>query len=395
MEIKYIGPKELYTSTLYTESTIEECLEWLHTLSMVSLDTETQGLFDHKNHIVMLQLYDNLSDVAFVIDVRQQSIMPLKERLESIIVLGQNLKFDYKFLKLHGIELNYIYDTLLGEAILTTGVEDRRLNLKHLVKKYCDVELSKEQQTSFVGMSNEPFTEAQIVYGIKDVTYLHKIRDKQLEELTKLDLLNLVKLEMETCLVLGDIEYNGFGLNVDKWKELAKKALINVNTYQLELDSLAKSEPNLQQFILKKVQGNLFEGIEEGYTRERDVNIKWTSAKQTLKVFKELGLPVDKANEKILSKFQNNYPLVKKFIDFKKQTKLTTTYGTKFLDNINSVTGRIHTEFWQILNTGRISSGNKNSKGAPNMQNLPANNDYRNCFIPAEGNKIVSCDFSG
>lgn len=29
------------------------------------------------------------------------------------------------------------------------------------------------------------------------------------------------------------------------------------------------------------------------------------------------------------------------------------------------------------------------------MQNLPANNDYRNCFIPESNKKIVSCDFSG
>ena len=56
--------------------------------------------------------------------------------------------------------------------------------------------------------------------------------------------------------------------------------------------------------------------------------------------------------------------------------------------------GKVRTSFWQILNTGRVSSGNKEDK-KPNMQNIPADNKFRNCFHAREGYKLVSVDYSG
>lgn len=167
MQVYFIGNKELYYSSLYEHSTIAKCLEWLNSIPFVSLDTETEGFFNHKNKIVMLQLY--YGGVAYVIDVRTTSILPLKERLEEMLILGQNLKFDYKFCKFHGIELNNIYDTFIVECCLTNGKEGRQLGLGALVQKYCGVEIDKSIRGQFIGLNGAPFTEQQIVYGVNDV----------------------------------------------------------------------------------------------------------------------------------------------------------------------------------------------------------------------------------
>lgn len=389
-KIYFIGNAEVFESTLYIQSNITQCKYWLDELNEVNLDTETEGMFNHQNKIVMLQL--NWKDISFVIDVRTVDITPLKKNLEKILVVGQNLKFDYKFLKLHGIELNNVYDTMLAECCLTNGKEDRELNLKALALKYCNISLNKDVRNQFTSLNGQPFTESQIVYGVSDVTCLTEIKTKQLELIKHLDLEAWVQNEMEASLPLADIEYNGMGFDKESWLKLANKAELNVHNYTAELDTLTINEPKLSKFVKAEVQGNLFAEIDESFSHGRNVNIKWSSPTQMDKVFKALGLDIEKTGERFLTKYQNDYPLVKKFIDYKKQAKLVTTYGKKFLNYINPVTQRIHTSFWQILDTTRVSSGDKYS---PNMQNIPAKIEYRNCFIPKPGFKMVSCDFSG
>lgn len=389
-KIYFVGNQELLESSLYTTAKLSDCIEWLKTLPQVELDTETEGMFNHKNKIVMLQLYHN--DTTYVIDTRYYDILPLKPYLESLLVIGQNLKFDYKFLKLHGIELNKIYDTFLAECCITNGLEDRQLGLEYLAKKYCNIQLDKSVRNQFIGLNGEPFTEKQIVYGVGDVTCLNEIKTQQEIKIKELDIEAWAHNEMEACLALADIEYNGMGFNKEAWLELASKAELNTLTYEEELDEMVRQESKLAKFVKKEVQANMFAGFEEGFTHGRDIDIKWSSPTQMDKVFKALGLDLESTGERFLSKYQQQFPIVKKFIDYKKQAKLVSTYGRDFLKYINPNTQRIHTSFWQILDTSRVSSGDKYS---PNMQNIPAKVEYRNCFIPRDGYKMVSCDFSG
>lgn len=389
-KIYFIGNQGLIKSDLYTLAKLSDCVEWLSSLSQVELDTETEGMFDHKNKIVMLQLYH--AGITYVIDTRYCDILPLKDNLERLLVVGQNLKFDYKFLKFHGIELNNIYDTFLAECCITNGQQDRELGLAALAMKYCNITLDKSVRNQFIDLNGLPFTEKQIVYGVGDVTCLSEIKEKQELKIKELDIEDWVTNEMQACLPLADIEYNGMGFNNTAWLELADKAELNTLTYEAELDELVRKEPRLSKFVKKEIQANMFAGIEEGFSHGRDINIKWSSPPQVDLVFKALGLELDSTGERFLSKYQQEFPIVKKFIDYKKQAKLVSTYGRDFLKYINPNTNRIHTSFWQILDTTRVSSGDKHS---PNMQNIPAKVEYRNCFIPRNGYKMVSCDFSG
>ncbi len=386
--IFYIGEERLITSKEYIHTTIDKCAEWLNSLEIVALDTETEGFFDHNNKMIMLQLSDG-KDV-FVIDTRVTNISILKEPLEKLLILGQNLKFDYKFLKQQNIELNNIYDTFLVECILTNGLQDRKLSLEALAMKYCKVQLDKSVRNQFIKLKGSPFTDSQIIYGSGDVLHLFKIKELQELQITKYNLENIVDLENKACLALADIEYNGLGFNPSEWLKLATKAESNIKLYEGELDLMVIQEPKLKKYVKKVEQLGMF-----GVT-DRPVSINWDSPTQMQKVFKDLGLVLESSSEKEIQKYQNQYPLVKKFIDYKKDSKLVTTYGKEFLRYINPTTNRIHADFWQYLETGRVScgGGKSNNKLSVNLQNLPAKNEYLNCFIAKPGWKIIGIDYA-
>ena len=352
----------------------------------------------------MFQLSDG-KDV-WVIDVRysrKEIFSKLKPYLETKLILGQNLKFDYKFLKFEGIELDNIYDTFLAECILTNGKEwlilkegkkpryGRQLGLGDIAKRYCDANLDKSIRNQFIGLNGQPFTHKQIVYGSEDVLYLHPIKDKQSIRADKYQLHEIIGLENKACLAIADIEYNGIKLDIAQWLELAKAVDNKIPEYEKELDDMVRTNPKLSKFINNTPQLDIFGG------NDRNVMLSWSSPTQMLKLFKVLlnkpGL--EGSSEKEIAIYQYDYPLIKRFIDYKKDAKLASTYGDSFVKFINPTTGRIHGEFWQILSTHRVSCGGDKATGksAVNLQNLPAKNTYLNCFVAEKGKKIIGIDY--
>ena len=144
----------------------------------------------------------------------------------------------------------------------------------------------------------------------------------------------------------------------------------------------------LNRFIKRSFQTDMFIPPEE----IRKINIKWSSPTQVLQVFKEYGLDIEKVNAFELSKHKNRV-FVTKYLKYKEQQKVVSTYGKSFLKYVMK-DGKVRTSFWQILNTGRVSSGNKEDR-KPNMQNIPADNKFRNCFKARDGYSLVSVDYSG
>ena len=118
-------------------------------------------------------------------------------------------------------------------------------------------------------------------------------------------------------------------------------------------------------------------------------------------LYDRLGItPVSKSNrstaEEALLELTNISPAQKEIIDdiltYREYSKLYSTYTSPLLNAI-STDGRIHTTYKQTgTATGRLSSAN------PNLQNIPARGEIgktiRSAFIPAEGYRFVSLDYS-
>lgn len=383
--IYLIAPYSHIETDLYQPCTVEFCLEYFKNHQHIAVDTETKGRDCHSKPIICLQIGDQHNQ--FVIDVRHTPILRFKELLESKICIFHNAKFDYKFLKKAGIVVENIYDTMLAECVIFAGYENWGYGLQAVCQRYLKVQLDKSTRGDFYRLNSEPFNEYQIQYAAKDVEYLYQIMEIQQRAIEKYDLTYCVNLENEVVKALADIEYNGMKLNREKWLANVQRNTEQLNRIIHELDNIVLTTPRLSRFK-GAVQLDIFGGSSRG------VNINWSSPSQVERILRTLELDIEGTSDRELEKVVDKHPIIPLIQEYRAANKLLTTYGEGFLDYINPVTGKIHTNFWQIVSTGRVSSGSKDDN-APNLQNIPGSNTFRNCFEASEGFLWVSCDYSG
>ena len=257
------------------------------------------------------------------------------------------------------------------------------MDLKDVAKRYLNVDINKEVRNQFVGLTGQPFRSDQIVYGAKDVEYLLGIRDLQLPLIEKHKLTAVVNLENEAVLAFADMEFNGLDLDIESWKELESINTARADVLAENLDQELIEHSKLSGFVRKYVQSDMFIPV----NKIRKVNVKWTSPKQVLEVFQCLVSTLDNVNGKALYKYKYKHPIIDTYVQYKEAMKLCTSYGDAFFKNLAG-DNKIHTNFHQILDTGRVSSSK------PNMQQIPADNIYRNCFTSPKSWSFVSADYS-
>ena len=376
-----VGNKALLST--FSECTIEYVAEYCASKTVLGVDTETEGLDFTCKKMIMLQIGDE--GTQFVIDTRYVNIDALKPILESrdIIKIFHNAKFDYKFIKKwSGITCERIYDTFLTEIVISCG-KSSGYGLKDLCKRYLNVELNKDVRNQFIGLTGQPFNDSQINYGAKDVEYLCKIKELQQPTIDKYKLQNVVDLENEVVKAFADMEYNGLDLDTESWKEIEAVNTLKADSLAFNLDQELTEDVKLSKFVSTYVQADMFLPLDD----LRKVNVKWTSPKQVLEVFKNLVPKLDNVNGQAMYKYRYKFPLIDTYVQYKEAMKLCTSYGDAFFKNLAG-DNKIHTNFHQILDTGRVSSSK------PNMQQIPADNIYRNCFTAPEGWSFVSADYS-
>jgi DNA polymerase I-like protein with 3'-5' exonuclease and polymerase domains len=385
--IYFVGPPYNGLSVTYTDgceaATMKDVVKYCEVKNYLGVDTETEGLDFTCKKMIMFQIGD--SSNQFVIDTRHVSIEPLRSVLEdsNIQKIFHNAKFDYKFIKRwSGITCEGIWDTFLVEVINNCG-KQIGFGLKDLVKRYFNEDLNKEVRNKFIGLNGQPFTKSQIVYGAKDVEYLNRIKWEQRDQLTKNRLGPVANLENEAVLAFADIEYNGLDLDVKQWKSLKETNKSNADRLAFELDMLLLNDDKLSKFVSEYIQADMFTDIED----LRKIDVKWTSPKQALEVFKTLIPKLENVNGKEMYKYRYRFPIINQYVEYKEAMKLCTSYGDAFLNNLSS-DNKIHTNFHQILDTGRVSSSK------PNMQQIPADNKFRNCFVAPPDWVFVSADYS-
>jgi len=383
--IYFVGPNSAVPYKYCKTCTMEDVARYCSSKKYLGVDTETEGMDFLIKKMIMFQIGDK--EHQFVIDTRVVSIEPLRAVLENpnIIKILHNSKFDYKFIKKWGrIEMEGIWDTMLADQVIYCGKQSPGYSLKALCKRYLNVDLNKEPRNKFIGLEGKPFDDNQIVYGAKDVEYLIDIRNLQESIITERNLTETISLENKAALAFADIEYNGIPINQEKWKEISKDSTKQAIALEKELDNEIITNPRLNGFLSKYIQGDLFTPVEE----LRKIDVKWSSPTQVLAVFKIFIPDLENVNGKELYKYRHKFPLIGKYIDYKEKMKLATSYGEAFLDNVR-IDGAVHTSFNQIVATGRVASN------TPNMQQIPADNKFRNCFAPSDEDYVfVSADYS-
>ena len=196
---------------------------------------------------------------------------------------------------------------------------------------------------------------------------LFNIYEKVKDELNKKDL-NYLYQEVELPLVdvLFDMEISGMYCDSKTLDEIAKTTLNKSKNLEKEVFEIAGHEFNLNSPAqLKEV------------------------------LYTEQGLPDLKkgsTNADVLQKLVDYNPIVEKILEYRKFSKLYSTYAEglqKYIQN----DGKIHTIFSQTMtSTGRLSSSE------PNLQNISVRDEdgreIRKAFKPSPGHILMSSDYS-
>ncbi len=118
-------------------------------------------------------------------------------------------------------------------------------------------------------------------------------------------------------------------------------------------------------------------------------------------LFEKLGIPAIKKTKTgystdadVLEKLEKHHKIIPLILEYRKYTKLKSTYADGLLKFISEVDGKIHTTYQQMVTaTGRISSTD------PNLQNIPIRSELggevRKMFVPSSDDFVlIDADYS-
>jgi DNA polymerase I-like protein with 3'-5' exonuclease and polymerase domains len=200
----------------------QEFTYWLDNQASFQFDIETSvSDFWIERKLITMQFGDIEGTNQFVIEwngLTQQQIDYLGNKLEDYTIekLIHNAIFEYVVCRFHGIEIHNIFCTMLAEKVINGGLENANYSLADISQQYCNVELDKTYQTSF---GDGILTYEKTLYAADDVRYLGSIKQQQLVQLKKWDLMNVIELENKACLAFGDVTFYGMKMNKEKWRE--------------------------------------------------------------------------------------------------------------------------------------------------------------------------------
>jgi DNA polymerase I len=142
--------------------------------------------------------------------------------------------------------------------------------------------------------------------------------------------------------------------------------------------------------------------IEQAIYRDVGNEFNIGSTKQLGDVlFEKLGLPGGKKGKtgaygtdaSILEELAPLHPVPAQVLEWRQLTKLKSTYADALAEEIDRISGRVHTSYaLAVAATGRFSSNN------PNLQNIPIRTEegrrIRRAFIAEPGHLLLSADYS-
>lgn len=177
-------------------------------------------------------------------------------------------------------------------------------------------------------------------------------------------------MEMPLVFVLSDMEKEGICIDADSLKEYGEKLSVSIAETEKKIYDQAGKKFNINS--PKQLGTVLFE------------DLKLPNAKKTKTGYSTAA--------DVLDKLAPDYPVVSDILEYRKLSKLKSTYADGLAGCIDE-TGKIHTTFQQTVTaTGRLSSTE------PNLQNIPIRIELgkmiRKVFHPKKGNLFVDSDYS-
>ncbi len=366
-----------------TADQLEELRAALEVADRFALDTETTALDEMRAALVGLSFCAD-DEVAWYVPVAhatgdsQLGWDTVRAVLGPILtdpgreITGQNLKFDFKVLARHGVELGGIAgDTLLADALLSPDRRSHKLDdlaLLYLEHRMVSYDEAVGDRASFAEVpldaACEYAAEDAHVAWLLDRTLGPRLVEEGLDELYR-------TLEVPLIPVLGRMELAGVAVDREMLAVLSGELEERIVAAERRCWELAGAEFTIGS--VKQLREILFERLGLRIVRSTKTG--------------------PSTNESVLSELALEHPLPQAILDYRSLVKLKSTYVDPLPQLIHPETGRVHTHFSQtVAATGRLSSTD------PNLQNIPIRTAegrrIREAFVAPAGRLLLSADYS-
>ena len=358
--------------------------DFLRTKKNLSLDTETTSTNAIEAELVGLSFAVTENEAYYVaIPANRQEALeyvdifkPLYEDPE-ILKIGQNIKYDYMVLRNYGVDLQgRMFDTMLAHYVIQPELQHNMDYMAETLLNYQTVHIEELIGPKGKNQKNMRDLSPQEVYEYAaedaDITLrLKNVLEPRLKEVGAERL--FWDIEMPLVKVLADMELNGVRLDTQQLKLTQQTFTERMNAYERHAYEEAGETFNIAS--PKQVGDILFGKM------------------QLLEKPKRTKTGQYVTSEEVLQQLRGKAPIVDDILNYRGMKKLLGTYVEALPKLINKRTGHIHTSFNQAITaTGRLSSSD------PNLQNIPVRDDdgkeIRKCFIPDEGCRWFSADYS-
>jgi DNA polymerase-1 len=354
--------------------------------TLVCFDTETTGLDALNAELVGLSFAFEKGKGFYVpFPENQEEAQILIEKFrpffenEHIEKIGQNMKYDLKILSNYNIQVKgKLFDTMIAHYLINP---DMRHNMDILSETY--LKYSPKSIETLIGkkgkgqlsMRDVPLEDIK-EYATEDADVTFQLATHFQPILEKVGTKKLFdEIEIPLVPVLADMEKEGIRLDVDFLKSMSVEMQKEIDAFEQQIYETAGEKFNLAS--PKQLGDILFDKLKIGGTKQKKTK---TGQYAT--------------GEEVLSYLANEHQIVRDILEWRQMVKLQSTYIDALPNQVDTKTGRVHTDYMQtVAATGRLSSNN------PNLQNIPIRTErgrqIRKAFIARDENyTLLSADYS-
>ncbi|WP_242156951.1 DNA polymerase I [Aestuariivivens sediminis] len=378
------GTSHFYQS-ITTPKALELFMSKLMVQSSVCFDTETTGLNPITAELVGIAFsWDTGKGFYVPFPENRAEAQELIERLrpffesESIEKIGQNLKYDIKVLAKYRVTVKgKLFDTMLAHYLINP---DMRHNMDVLAETYLNYTpisietLIGKKGKNQLSMREVPL-EKQTEYAVEDADITFQLKTHFQNELSAAHTQKLFDdIEIPLVHVLAAMELEGINLDKDFLMGLSAQLDKDIKVLESQIYSEAGEEFNIAS--PKQLGEILFDKLKLVDKPKKTKTGQYSTA------------------EDVLSYLAKDHKIIQNILDYRGLAKLKSTYVDALPNQVETTTGRVHTDYMQtVAATGRLSSNN------PNLQNIPIRTErgrqVRKAFIPRSAEyTLLSADYS-
>lgn len=372
------------------DDALETMAQKLEQAELFCFDTETDSLASNQAHLVGLAFATEKGH-GWYVPVGHNYLgapaqLPLQKVLERLRPLlederrakvGQHIKFDLNVLARHGVHVRGVrHDTMLQSYVLDAA--GNRHDMDTLAEKYLGHRTISFSDVAGKGKSQITFNQVDLEkaaeYSAEDADITLRLHHVLYPRLCEVAALKKVyeTIEMPLVPVLAQMEQTGVGVDAALLSRISVELGERMATLQLDVFREAGQEFNLGS--PKQLQHILYEKLQ-------------------LPVLGKTPKGDPSTAEDVLEELAAQHALPRLILEWRSLSKLRSTYTDTLPQQINPLTGRIHTSYHQaVAATGRLSSSD------PNLQNIPVRTAegrrIRQAFVAAPGKALLSIDYS-